>query len=147
MCSLYHDEALRLHPPSRRISRSFPVETHSISIPISIPRFPFLARWWPTLALSSNWGFRFWQWLSSTRIQTQVANVERVYLSTDIWGSNALVFELRRWTPTTSFFAFPLMCIGNKWAPLAAAMLVAAVLEGIDVEGLEITSTEGIGGP
>lgn len=155
LCAAYiMNETLRLHPPSRRISRSFPVETSSISIsiPITIPKFTFLARWWPTFMLSPNWGFRWDPNSSTTRIQTQVANIEKVHLSTDIWGLNALGFEPRRWTekaPATNFFAFghgPLMCIGNKWAPMAAAMIVAAVLEGIEAEGLEIVGAESIGG-
>ncbi|KAE9405878.1 hypothetical protein BT96DRAFT_915833 [Gymnopus androsaceus JB14] len=136
------NETLRLHPPSRHISRSFPIETPSISIPV--PKLTFVGGW-PVLTLD---------WRHRTQIQTEVADIEAAHLSTDIWGMNALTFEPRRWAlhadkdaPTLFVFGHgPLMCVGKKWAPMAAAIIVGAILECIKADGLEIVGGRSIGG-
>ncbi|KAF9061691.1 hypothetical protein BDP27DRAFT_1406565 [Rhodocollybia butyracea] len=139
------NETLRLHPPSKHISRSFVVGKPFI-LQFMISFTPRCIAGW--LKLEGD--------ASSPQIRSQVADVEKVHLSTDIWGPNALDFEPRRWRSlndrrdrTPTLFAFgdgPLMCVGKKWAPMAAALMIAAIFEGFEAEGLDIEGTSTIGG-
>ncbi|KAJ3807602.1 hypothetical protein F5876DRAFT_47740 [Lentinula aff. lateritia] len=132
-------ETLRLHPPSRHISRSFVVEQP-----------PFLQFVRSLLPRSVTHHLRL-----TPLIRSEIADVEGVHLSVGIWGADVLEFNPRRWARYTSsseaptLFAFgygPLICIGKIWAPMAAALIVGAVLEGIEREELEIVGTGIIGG-
>ncbi|KAJ3777308.1 hypothetical protein FB446DRAFT_660264, partial [Lentinula raphanica] len=134
------NETLRLHPPSRHISRSFSIEQHPLRQFLHglLPKF--------TRDIFS---------LDRCPIRSEVAAIEVVHLSTEIWGTDALKFNPKRWGEYTgsanvpTLFAFgygPLMCIGKNWAPMAAALIVGAILEGVKEGGLEIHGTTVIGG-
>ncbi|KAJ3980648.1 hypothetical protein F5890DRAFT_1540360 [Lentinula detonsa] len=135
------NETLRLHPPSRHISRSFPLVKEHKGLQILVSLLPKFIR--DHLRLDSI-------------IRSEIADIESVHLSTDIWGPDALEFKPRRWerhagaadsAPTLFAFGYgPLMCIGKSWAPMTAALIVGAILEGIDAERLEIIGTAVIGG-
>ncbi|KAJ3991512.1 hypothetical protein F5050DRAFT_1581301 [Lentinula boryana] len=133
------NETLRLHPPSRHISRSFLVIAHP-GLQILVSLLPKSLR--DYLRLDSI-------------IRSEIADIESIHLSTDIWGPDALEFNPRRWekyigaadAPTLFAFGYgPLMCVGKNWAPMAAALIAGAILEGIDAEGIEIFGTAVIGG-
>ncbi|KIK64333.1 hypothetical protein GYMLUDRAFT_39888 [Collybiopsis luxurians FD-317 M1] len=142
-------ETLRLHPPSRHISRTFQADPSFV--------IRFLAKVLPE---------SFADWLNLPQI-TEIADIEHVHLCAHIWGPDALTFDPGRWAATScfesgmtkesgagkpdtvTFFAFghgPLSCVGKKWAPMASAIIIAAILEGIKVKGLEIIGTSNIGG-
>ncbi|KAJ3911453.1 hypothetical protein F5877DRAFT_73167 [Lentinula edodes] len=132
-------ETLRLHPPSRHISRSFVVEQ---------PPFLQFVRTLLPRSVSDQLGL-------APLIRSEIADVEGIHLSIGIWGADALEFNPRRWARYTTsleaptLFAFgygPLICIGKNWAPMAAALIVGAILEGIEREELEIVGTGIIGG-
>ncbi|KAF5367213.1 hypothetical protein D9757_012214 [Collybiopsis confluens] len=169
------NETLRLHPPSRHISRGFLGESDEAN------RTPFLRVL--TAFAAKVIPRSIVQWVRHTNVSerssasasshlrltvTEVADIESVHLSTQIWGADARMFNPRRWavraegkvaltttndesgkTEPPVFFTFGhgrLACIGEKWAPMAAATIIAAVLEGIKVDGLEIVGTSHIGG-
>lgn len=132
-------ETLRLHPPSRHISRSFVIEQ---------PPFLQFVRALLPRSVTDQLGL-------APLIRSEIADVEGIHLSVGIWGADVLEFSPRRWgrytnpseTPTLFAFGYgPLICIGKNWAPMAAALIVGAILEGIEREELEIVGTGIIGG-
>lgn len=119
-------EVLRLHPPTRHISRSVPSHVASF-----IPRcfaHLFAAR------------------------EVKVADIEGLQRS-EVWGPSACAFDPMRHHPDRctatqkqAYMPFghgPLVCIAKTWAPQAAAIMVAAVFE---LDGLKIVVGEKLGG-
>ena len=102
-------EVLRLHPPSRSISRTAP----------------------------SRLGV--FQYLWAAPATTHVANIEALHQDKETWGSDAAVFDPMRFHESRlsyeqkygyiPFSYGPLRCIAFKEAPRFAAIVAAAVLE------------------
>ncbi|KAG7086394.1 hypothetical protein E1B28_002349 [Marasmius oreades] len=124
-------EILRLHPPSRRIHRAISCS------PFFIPR-----------ALKGV--FR------STRLE--VADIEALHRSSEIWGPSSNEFQPARHDESKesegidsdrkilAFGSGRLQCPAKKWAPLAAAMAVAAILEFLESDsGYTLVRGETIG--
>ncbi|KIJ61615.1 hypothetical protein HYDPIDRAFT_31217 [Hydnomerulius pinastri MD-312] len=113
-------EALRLHPPTRRIARAS-----------ELP-------WWQKL-------------LGVPSIE--IADIEAVHLS-DAYGENPSEFNPMRFHPSRAhqqpeLFAFghgKLSCIAAPWAPMAAAVIVAKVVQQMEESGSSLTVGERIGG-
>ncbi|ESK83758.1 hypothetical protein Moror_2076 [Moniliophthora roreri MCA 2997] len=103
-------EVLRLHPPSRHIHRAIPSES----------------RFLPA----------FLEGLVGRRFHLEIADIESVHLSPEIWGrDSARTFDpMRHERPQTrdrqtlAFGAGRLQCIAKNWAPMAAAMIAAAMI-------------------
>ncbi|EEB89235.1 hypothetical protein MPER_12693 [Moniliophthora perniciosa FA553] len=101
-------EVLRLHPPSRHIHRAIP------------------SRFIPA----------FLEGIVGRRHHLEIADIESVHLSPEIWGKeSAGAFDpMRHEGPqsrdrqTLAFGAGPLQCIAKNWAPMAAAMIVGAMI-------------------
>ncbi|KAK0455198.1 cytochrome P450 [Desarmillaria tabescens] len=118
-------EAMRLHPPSKHISRSVP------SLPSFLPR-----------------------WMSSRLFDTlHVADVWAVHYSPAVWGSSVETFDPSRHMTRTpeqeeGFLAFGygrLQCVAKNWAPMAAATILSSILAGLD-EKYRVRAGKGIGG-
>ncbi|KAH9939578.1 hypothetical protein B0H21DRAFT_33022 [Amylocystis lapponica] len=127
-------EVLRLYPPTRHISRAAPAA--HIPVLSSIPVVGALLS--PSV--------------------TYVADVETAHRS-DVWGPRADSFDpmrhhplrsteaQRKARPLLSFGYGELGCPAKKWAPQAAAVIVAAVLTRVGEEsGFEIVAGERLGG-
>ncbi|KAJ3488552.1 hypothetical protein NLI96_g2766 [Meripilus lineatus] len=129
-------ESLRLHPPTRRISRA-------------IPMFPCIAPFLPSC-------------FQRSLTQVAVADVGTVHRNSQIWGPDADSFDAMRHHPKIkaslseslrrsreqgmlAFGAGPLKCVAYNWAPQFVGIVVAAVLE---EEGVLFRIAEGsvIGG-
>ncbi|KAK0474014.1 hypothetical protein IW261DRAFT_667704 [Armillaria novae-zelandiae] len=118
-------EAMRLHPPSKHISR-----------------------------LSSRLPSFLHCWMSSRLFETlHVADIWAVHYSSAIWGSSVETFDPWRHAVRTQeqeegFLAFgygKLQCVAKNWAPMAAAIMLSSILAGID-ENYRVESGRGIGG-
>ncbi|KAK0443135.1 uncharacterized protein EV420DRAFT_1485108 [Desarmillaria tabescens] len=118
-------EAMRLHPPSKHISRLVS------SLPSFLPR-----------------------WMSSRFFETlHVADIWAVHYSPAIWGSTVETFDPSRHTMRTpeqeeAFLAFGygrLQCVAKNWAPMAAATILSSILAGVD-ENYRVKAGRGIGG-
>ncbi|KAK7040274.1 hypothetical protein VNI00_009741 [Paramarasmius palmivorus] len=102
-------EVLRLHPPSRRIHRAVP----------------------------SGYLPGFLEWVIGRHYRPEVADIEAVHHSQDIWGPTSNVFdpmrheglEMTEDRRTLAFGAGRLQCIAKNWAPMAAGIIVAAILD------------------
>ncbi|KAI0081401.1 hypothetical protein K474DRAFT_1587738, partial [Panus rudis PR-1116 ss-1] len=121
------NEVLRLHPPTKRISRALPLFPFCNRLPLWVPDF-------------------------MTRIVT--ADIEALHRDTNIWGPDANVFNPGRYDSMTArqerslmpFGDGPLRCIAYNWAPFVAGLLVAAVVKEIDSDPcLSIVEGESIG--
>ncbi|PSR70876.1 hypothetical protein PHLCEN_2v13238 [Hermanssonia centrifuga] len=131
-------ETLRLHPPTRRISRAV-VPAHITSIPFLPPVFSHL--------LSS--------FLSASHPRVYIADVSVVQKDPQIWGADAETFDPSRHCTTSTteeqrhaMFAFgygKLKCVASSWAPQAAALVVAAILQAVGSGRLEICAGNAIG--
>ena len=124
------NEAMRLHPPSKRIGR-------------------LKARIWCPSFLE-NWirpGF--------TRVKQQ-ADVAQL-LRCDIWGPDASEFRPSRHHPREVLpeqkqalgFVFgygPLRCIARSWAPMAAGVIAGAILGRLEMNRYELQAGPNIGG-
>ncbi|KAF9265915.1 hypothetical protein L218DRAFT_956885 [Marasmius fiardii PR-910] len=111
-------EVLRLHPPSRRIHRA----THTTSLPI------------PQVLKGI---------IGSTR--REVADIESYHRLPEVWGESCHKFDPTRHeedghhegAENRKILAFGfgrLQCPARKWAPMAAAMAAAAVLEFLELD-------------
>ncbi|EGN96411.1 hypothetical protein SERLA73DRAFT_186153 [Serpula lacrymans var. lacrymans S7.3] len=115
-------EVLRLYPPTRRISRVNPSPPS---------KFPFAA--------------------STTESDSiEVAEIETYHKSQE-WGENPTEFDPMRYHPSkgaSDLFAFGygrLKCVASSWAPIAAATIVARILERVDEREFEIKEGEAMG--
>ncbi|KAF9225900.1 hypothetical protein BS17DRAFT_669522, partial [Gyrodon lividus] len=112
-------EALRLHPPTRHIGRASEVS------------------WWKKLFVPS----------------IEIADIEAVHLSDD-YGENTSEFNPMRFHPShmqgrPELFSFghgKLSCVAATWAPMAAALMVASVIEQMQGAGFSLTIGRQIGG-
>ncbi|KJA19101.1 hypothetical protein HYPSUDRAFT_44560 [Hypholoma sublateritium FD-334 SS-4] len=119
-------EAMRLNPPSRRIGRAA------------------ACAWVP--ACLAHWAPR----------RLVKADVSELLQSTDLWGEDCRDFSPARHgsllpaqkeAMACAFGQGPLRCIASSWAPMAAAMIVAAILEEYTVlSGEDIGGREGWSG-
>ena len=111
-------EALRLHPPTKRISRAA------------------LVPWWKRYFVPS----------------LEIADVEAVHLSS-VYGNGTAEFEPMRFHPSRTpeqpeLFAFGygrLSCPAASWAPMAASLIVAKVVEHMSGGGHMLTVGPRIG--
>lgn len=118
-------EAMRLHPPSKRISRSKE------------------SRWWPAF---------LGRWVPRMIIK---ADVEALLMNRELWGASCYEFVPGRHNPGTilpeqleaqllTFGHGKLRCIASSWAPMAAAVIAGTILEEyIVVSGKTIGEREG----
>ncbi|KIK80608.1 hypothetical protein PAXRUDRAFT_833429 [Paxillus rubicundulus Ve08.2h10] len=112
-------EALRLHPPTRHIGRASG------------------ASWWKKPFVPS----------------IEIADIEAVHLSEE-YGENTSEFNPMRFHPSHTqgrpdLFAFghgKLSCIAAAWAPMAAAVMVANIIEQMEEESFTLTMGPHIGG-
>ncbi|EDR10786.1 uncharacterized protein LACBIDRAFT_315577 [Laccaria bicolor S238N-H82] len=133
------DETMRLHPPSRHISRVRPRLGWS---------------WVPGALL--NVMEKLWP---GTQFQRGYADVEEIQRSS-VWGEDAHVFDPARhstgrlWegqaeTMSFSFGYGPLRCIAASWAPMAVAVISASIFDCLEggeyavVPGPNIGAREG----
>ena len=123
-------EAMRLHPPSKHISRSKS------------------RMWWP----------RFLEkWIQPGIVtKKRTANIEKL-LRCNIWGPDADEFRPSRHSPplilpdqtqalTFGFGYGPLRCIASSWAPTAAAVISGAILDELDTSRYVLEAGADIGG-
>ncbi|RDB19485.1 hypothetical protein Hypma_013629 [Hypsizygus marmoreus] len=128
-------ETMRLHPPSKHIARA---------TPFSFP-FPFPVTFLPTY---------FQQHFVTTR--RECADIETVLRAPDIWGQgSAADFDPMRFHPsrlepeqerlrTLPFGCGRYRCVATAWAPMAAAVVAAAVLDRVrEGEGWRIVCGPG----
>ena len=123
-------EVLRLHPPTRRISRVVPVSSS-----------PFLGTIFPGLFV---------------RNQTIAADVEALQQDS-VWGNSRREFDPVRHQPQRcteeqrntllAFGAGKLSCIAKNWAPQAAAIITAALLDQVSTgKNLFVETGSSMGG-
>ena len=129
-------ESLRLHPPTRRISRAVPV-------------FPSLISFLPSF-------------LQRYLVRVTFANIGALHRNCQIWGTDFASFDAMRHHPSTikglseeqrwnrthgvlAFGAGPLKCIAFNWAPQLVGIIVAAILE-TEGDTLNIVAGPKIGG-
>ena len=137
-------ETLRLHPPTKRIARSLP-KCQAITGQCSVSQH-----------FASFWSANGW-----TR---EVADIEAVQRSR-VWLDIKPGAGVHTYADTTSFdptrhrartdaqgqtlMAFGygrLGCVAKEWAPMAAGLIVGAILGGLDEEFFEIITGPKIGG-
>ena len=125
------DETMRLHPPSRHISRMRPRLGWS---------------WMPGVFLNAM--EKLWP---GTQFQRAFADVEDVQRSS-VWGDDAHVFDPTRhstgrlWEGQAEVMSFafgygPLRCVAASWAPMAVAVISASIFDFL--EGGEYTLVPG----
>lgn len=136
------EEVMRLHPPSKHISR---LRTHESDInPQGDP---------------SNVLERLYAWIRGPSVRThvvrEVADIETVLQTGTIWSHEAHVFNPRRYrTPNPQMkeaqklvFGYgSLRCIAASWAPVAAGIISATFLEECREGGWEVVPGKRIGG-
>jgi hypothetical protein len=137
-------ETLRLHPPTKRIARILP-KGRSMA-------WPRWASWYPPSLCHAD-GYK-----------EDVADIEAVQRSV-VWSALAVDAGLHTGTDIATFnparhrartdsqsetlmaFSFGrLGCIAKEWAPIAAGLIVAAVLGEVDEEAYEVIPGPTIGG-
>jgi hypothetical protein len=138
------DEVTRLHPPVKRISRLRDNQPATMTCSTSF----------------SGMTDRLWTWvygkerLSNIPIRVS-ADVEAALQAPSIWNDDAPLFNPLRHRSTnpqmkdTQKLVFgygPLRCVAASWAPDAAAVISATILEGCKVSGWEVIRGEKIGG-
>ncbi|KAF9233432.1 hypothetical protein BU15DRAFT_53915 [Melanogaster broomeanus] len=112
-------ECLRLHPPTRHIGRASEVP------------------WWKKPFVPS----------------IEIADIEAVHLS-DAYGENTSEFNPMRFHPSHThgrpeLYAFghgKLSCVAATWAPMAAALMVAKIIEHMEGDRCALTTGPQIGG-
>lgn len=129
-------ETMRLFPPTKHITRAV----------IHRPRIPGFV---PTII------GRVLRSLTAPTVLYEVADIDAIQRSS-IWGLSADSFDPMRHHPSRScdgqkqtLLAFgygQLGCVASKWAPMAAAVIVAAVLDRIDQTNYEVIRGDSIGG-
>ena len=123
-------EVLRLYPPTRRISRVVPVSS-----------FPILSVLFPRLFI---------------RNLTIAADIEALQRDS-VWGNSRGEFDPARHQPQRcteqqsdtllAFGAGKLTCVAKNWAPQAAAVITAALLNPVGVgKDLVVEAGSAIGG-
>jgi hypothetical protein len=131
-------ESLRLHPPSKRISRSKPWA------------------WWAGFLqmLPTRWGVSI-ENVTSVKIHADVGALLRC---PEIWGSDAASFvPQRHLSPRVTeeqneamgwvFGYGRLKCVAATWVPLAVGVVAGVVVERIEEGGMEVVRGEGgVGG-
>lgn len=110
-------EAMRLYPPVRHIHRAVLQPPHYLSaiLPSSVRS------------------------LLGTPVQIKQADIESAQRFPEMWGSDAAVFDPARYQrqnseeapPLLAFGYGPLRCVAKEWAPMAAGIIVAAILDGV----------------
>ncbi|CAK5263964.1 unnamed protein product [Mycena citricolor] len=125
----YSTEVLRLYPPVRRITRVVPCPS---SWGLFLP-----ARLKCLLASSAR----------------AVADIERAHRSAELFPDNPDSFDPSRFLhhperaqELLSFGCRPMKCVGAKWAPMASAILTAAILSEIDGATFRVVEGPKIGG-
>ncbi|TFK18389.1 hypothetical protein FA15DRAFT_603375 [Coprinopsis marcescibilis] len=131
------DEAMRLHPPSKHISR------------ISRLRFPFKILP-PSIIHLVDSAFP-----GAVYVQEH-ANIQATLLSPEIWGPDCEQFNPRRFAlhdrPDQQealsyiFGGGRTRCIGASWAPIAIGIVSSAILEELDTMKAKIEPGTSIGG-
>jgi len=122
-------EAMRLYPPSKRIARSVS----------RINAFASFFQWFTGKHISPS----FSSLMSS--LHKECADIESVLHDSDIWGPDALQFDPTRFHPTRlqprqekikmlPFGCGRYRCIAASWAPMAAGVISAAILDRIGAE-------------
>ena len=134
-------ECMRLHPPSKHISRS-------------------KARaWWGFVLniIPASWRQHPWGMSYLTRVKVD-ADVGALLRCRKIWGADAASFVPRRHLPLKVtkeqkeamrwvFGYGKLRCVAEKWAPMAAGVVAGAIVERMEREGMEVVKGKGgIGG-
>ena len=128
-------EAIRLYPPTKKISRI----TNS--------------------SLQSPWGLSFITSFFSTSLAqtslTSIADVAGLHRDVAIWGPNSSTFDPSRFHPSRvtdvqkqcllGFGSGRLKCVAKDWAPHTAAVIAAAMLK-VCSEGAIIVEGKEIGG-
>ncbi|KAF7973249.1 hypothetical protein HWV62_15761 [Athelia sp. TMB] len=132
-------ETLRLYPPTKRIARTLPKR-------IGVPWIRSTSHFLGLLAADVD-----------TRIVADIETVQR----SQIWSSSdtaqcagADVFDATRHrynirSQTDAYMPFGygrLGCVAKDWAPMAAALIVGAVVEEMDLEAYELVAGEKVGG-
>ncbi|KAF9441635.1 hypothetical protein P691DRAFT_618935, partial [Macrolepiota fuliginosa MF-IS2] len=138
------EEVMRLHPPSKHISRLRDQNDTAIVAghihPLNI--FGRLLAW-----------IRGTQ--TPTHIVRNVADIETVLRVQTIWSDDAHLFEPRRHQASSPemrevkklvFGHGSLRCVAASWAPLAAAIISATIIEECEEAGWEVISGPKIGG-
>ncbi|KAG6810331.1 hypothetical protein H0H92_012365 [Tricholoma furcatifolium] len=129
-------EAMRLHPPSNRISRTFPVISFPFPIPAVINRKFFEAE---------------------SLLVRECADIGAVLRDKNIWGPDALMFAPFRFHPSRltpeqngirllPFGQGKYRCVATTWAPLAVGIISAAVLDRLQDESYCLIPGKDIGG-
>ncbi|KAF5387016.1 hypothetical protein D9615_002045 [Tricholomella constricta] len=127
-------EAMRLHPPSKHIARSFVRPSASTS---TLPLF------FQTLLTKAI----------GPLVHRECADIETVLRSEDIWGADADKFDPLRYRPSRvtqeqeriKWLAFGhgrYRCVAAAWAPMAAGIISAAILDRLKV-GSDLRLVEG----
>lgn len=124
-------ETLRLYPPSKRIARAVrPSSLTQRLCPVPLSYFT-----------------------DTNATQVYTADIESVHMSETIWGPNASAFDARRVygnsaDPRTilAFGYGPLKCVAKQWAPIATAVIVAAVLDRVNATEYRLIEGCGSGG-
>ncbi|KII89432.1 hypothetical protein PLICRDRAFT_607673 [Plicaturopsis crispa FD-325 SS-3] len=122
-------EVLRVYPPTKHVGRA-------------VPRFPpFLSGVLP----------------ECSALRYEMADIETVQRSS-VWGDDASAFDPMRHHPgrqlsshsgdraLLAFGVGPLKCIAQKWAPAAAAVILASILDVVDGDKFAVGRGPSIGG-
>ncbi|KAF7985839.1 hypothetical protein HWV62_520 [Athelia sp. TMB] len=132
-------ETLRLYPPTKRIARTLPKRIGDSWIR-STSQFLGLA------AADVN-----------TRIVADIETVQRSHMwspsataksaDPDVFDATRHRYNTRSQTDAYMPFGYGrLSCIAKDWAPMAAALIVGAVVEEMDLEAYELVAGEKVGG-
>ncbi|KAG5640739.1 hypothetical protein DXG03_007368 [Asterophora parasitica] len=127
-------EAMRLHPPSKHIARS------------SLVR-PLVSRLLPLVDTLLAMVIAPW-------VHRECADIEAVLRSTDIWGADADTFDTLRYQPERltqeqegiRWLAFGhgrYRCVAAAWAPMAAGIISAEVLDRLTGSQPDLRLVEG----
>lgn len=124
-------EVLRLHPPSKRISRDTTLVRSPQFLRPLLQLLPYLKRFIPPTI--------------------EIADVQTYHLDEEIWGADVNDFNPGRRRSNgnlTSSLAFgyqPMGCVASRWAPMAASVIAASLLEAFDDETLYFNVGEKVG--
>ncbi|KAJ7063708.1 hypothetical protein C8F01DRAFT_985648 [Mycena amicta] len=118
-------ESLRLHPPVRRIKRIYRQPSESA-----------LTRFIPKFVLALLPEFVASQLTTTTIDVCDIESAQRV-APCDVYDASRFVRESERTKDIVAFGHGPLKCIAANWAPVAAAIVVAAILRPIDDRDFE----------